>query len=246
MLPLAGMVRKWFTSRLSEDPDYLRVAKRRIANDLFNFSFAAVTNSFVAAAWVLFHVIRNTNGTGDRVREELKTLSDNSDELPELENTINEVARLYTPGAVMRLLLSPWELPSKGEMIPAGSVVVVPVYTTHRNPQGFSNPLEFDPARFGPDRNEGKNAGGLNMTFGAGTHPCTGRRFAILEVAIFVSEALKAFDWSLVGDEERAEDPFTRSAINVPRHPKLDPKQTNSIWRPSEPVLAHYERKSIE
>jgi cytochrome P450 len=247
MFPLAGMVRMWFKSKLSEDPDYLRAAKHRIANDLFMFTFAAVTNSFGAAAWVLFHVIRNTNGTGDRIREEVKTLADDSDELPELERTIDEVARLYTPGSLMRLLLNPWELPSKGEVIPAGSVVVVPVFTSHRNPEGFSNPLEFDPTRFGPDRNERKNAGSLYMPFGAGTHPCPGRRFVVLEVAIFVAEALKAFDFSLVGDNERTEDPFTQSAIYVPRHPRLDPKQSNSIWRPDEPLMAHYERrKSIE
>jgi cytochrome P450 len=236
----------WFTTKLQEDPDYLRVAKRRIANDLFMFTFAAVANSFGAAAWVLFHVIRNTNGTGDRIREEVKTLADDSDEVPELESTVYEVARLYSPGAIMRLLLEPWEIPSKGVKIPAGSVVVTPVFTCHRNPEGFSNPLEFDPTRFGPDRDERKTSGGLFLTFGSGVHPCPGRRLAIFEVAIFVSEALKAFDWSLVGDAERAEDPFTQSAINVPRHPRLDPKQTNSIWRPTEPLLVHYERKSIE
>lgn len=146
----------------------------------------------------------------------------------------------------MRLLLIPWELPSKGEMIPAGSVVAVPVFTAHSNPHGFANPIEFDPTRFGPDRDERKTAGGLFMPFGAGTHPRAGRRLAILEVAIFVSEALKAFDESLVGDDERAEDPLTQSAINVPRHPRLDPKQSNSIWRPNEPLMAHYESKSIE
>jgi cytochrome P450 len=84
------------------------------------------------------------------------------------------------------------------------------------------------------------------MPLGSGTHPCPGRKFVVLEVAIFVSEALKAFDISLVGDEERAEDPFTQSAINVPRHPKLNPKQIASIWQTTEPLLAHIERKSIE
>jgi cytochrome P450 len=240
------MVRMWFKSKLLEDPEYLRVAKFRIANDLFMFTFAAVANSYGAAAWVLFHVIRNTNGTGDRIREEIKTMADDSDEVPELESTVYEVSRLYASGSLMRLLLNPWELPSKGEIIPAGSVVAVPVFTSHRNPQGFSNPLEFDPTRFGPDRDERKTAGGLYMSFGSGTHPCPGRRFAILEVAIFVSEALKAFDFSLVGDDERAEDPFTQSAINVPRHPRLNPKQSASIWRTTEPLLAHYERKSME
>jgi cytochrome P450 len=243
---LAGMVRMWYTTRLSEDPEYLRVAKHRIANDLFMFAFAAIANTFGAAAWVIFHVIRNTNGTGDRIRKELKTLADDSDEVPELESTLYEIARLYSPGSAMRLLLKPWELPSKGEMIPAGSVVVVPAFAAHRNPEGFANPLEFDPTRFGPDRDERKTAGSLYMAFGSGSHPCPGRKFAVLEVALFVSEALKAFDFSLVDDDERAEDPFTQSAINVPRHPRLNPKQIASIWRTTEPLLAHIERKSID
>lgn len=147
---------------------------------------------------------------------------------------------------MMRLLLKPWELPFKGEMIPTGSVIAVPVFTAHRKPQGFPNPLEFDPTRFGPDRDERKTAGGLFMTFGSGSHPCPGRKFAVLEVAIFVSEALKAFDFALVGDDERAEDPFTQSAVNVPRHPRLNPKQLSNIWRPTESLWAHIERKSIE
>jgi cytochrome P450 len=246
MLPHAGMVRMWYTTRLSDDPEYLRVAKYRIANDLFMFAFAAVANTYAAATWVIFHVIRNTNGTGDRIRKELKTLPDDSDEVPELESTLYEIARLYTAGSAMRLLLKPWKLPSKGEIIPAGSVVAIPAFAAHRNPEGFANPLDFDPTRFGPDRDERKTAGSLYMAFGSGSHPCPGRKFAVLEVAIFVSEALKAFDVSLVGDDERVEDPFTQRAINVPRHPRLNPKQVASVWRTTEPLLAHIERKSID
>ena len=133
----------WYTSRLSEDPEYLRVAKHRIANDLFMFAFAAVANTYSAAAWVLFHVIRNTNGTGDRIREEVKNLADDSDDVPEMECTLYEIARLYTSGSVMRLLLKPCELPSNGETIPTGIVVAVPVFPSHRNPDVFSNPLEL-------------------------------------------------------------------------------------------------------
>jgi cytochrome P450 len=235
---MSTFVRQWWGK--IRDADSMKRARRRMANDLFFFTFAAVTNSYSAAAWVLFHVIRNTNGTGDRIQQELATLAVDADSLPELEKTIYEIGRLYTPGATFRLLLQPWTMPSTGETLPAGSGVYVSTSECHRSTEGFTQPLEFDLSRY--DREEDRQAGCLFVPFGAGLHPCVGKRLAVLEIAMFAAEALRQFDWSLVDDETRPEDPFTQSMIHVPRHPALDPKQTNSIWRPDVPVLAHYER----
>jgi hypothetical protein len=155
LLLFSAMVRMWFSFKLKEDPDYLRATPHQIANDLLMLTFAAVANSYGAAAWVLFHAIRNTNGVGSRIREELGTLGQDSDSFPELEKTIYEIARLYVPGTLMRVLQKDWELPSKG-IIPSGSVVACSVFCAHRNLDGFSNPLEFDPERFSEDRDERK------------------------------------------------------------------------------------------
>jgi cytochrome P450 len=94
-------------------------------------------------------------------------------------------------------------------------VALINVAAAHRKPEAFSNPLDFDPTRFDEGRDE--RLGTANRTvlpFGAGAHPCVGRRFAILEIALFCSEALQQFDWDLVGDETREEDPHIQSVIS--------------------------------
>lgn len=99
---LSSFVRAWYQLKLQKNPDYLRGTRERIANDMYLFTFVAITNSFATAGWVLFHVIRNTGGVGDRIRDELTKLDVDSDSLPETEKAIYEIARLYMPGAVMR------------------------------------------------------------------------------------------------------------------------------------------------
>ena len=244
---LAGLVRAWYKQdAFQKNPDFLRGARVRIANDLFFFTFAAITNSYAAAAWALWHVIRNTGGIGDRVRAELnRQLSDDSgdnENFPELENLLNEVARLYTPGTLFRLLMRDFRVPSTGDIIPAGNLIACSVPAAHRSPDVYAQPGDFDPTRF-ENKEERVRAAGLFMTFGAGTHPCVGRRFAVLEIALFVTEALKQFDWKL-DNKMQDFDEYTHSMItNVPHHPKLDASQNNSIWRPIGPVWVQYERK---
>jgi cytochrome P450 len=244
---LSSFVRAWYQLKLQKNPDYLRGTRVRIANDMFLFTFAAITNSYPVVAWVLFHAIRNTGGVGDRIRAELTKVDvDDSESLPEMEKAINEVARLYSPGTLMRLVNAPFKVPSTGDVISPGSLVAFSVAAAHRNPEAFSNPLDFDPTRFDEGRDERLgSARGMFLTFGAGAHPCVGRKFALLEIALFCSEALQHFDWNLVGDETREEDPYTQSMIsNVPRHPKLDIAQTHSTWHVVEPVLVQYKRKA--
>jgi len=66
-----------------------------------------------------------------------------------------------------------------------------------------SRPLEFDPTRFNEDLDERMGAACLFMPFGAGAHPCVVRRFAVMEIALFVAEALQKFEWKLVDHDKR-------------------------------------------
>jgi hypothetical protein len=95
---MSTFVRQWLGK--IRDADSTQRARRRTANDLFFFTFAAVTNSYSAAAWVIFHVIRNTNGTGDRIQQELATLAVDSDPLPRDWMLVHPGSNLSTSLAV--------------------------------------------------------------------------------------------------------------------------------------------------
>eukprot|EP00547_Thalassionema_nitzschioides_P015974 CAMPEP_0194253410 /NCGR_PEP_ID=MMETSP0158-20130606/29775_1 /TAXON_ID=33649 /ORGANISM="Thalassionema nitzschioides, Strain L26-B" /LENGTH=421 /DNA_ID=CAMNT_0038991091 /DNA_START=324 /DNA_END=1585 /DNA_ORIENTATION=+ len=237
---LSSMVRYWY-NRLDKDEAALRSATRRIGNDLFMFTFAAFTNSYAAAAWVMYHILHNTNKTGDNIQPELDKVhqsmeQDNPEfECPGLEKIILEIARLYSPGAFLREIMKPWTMPSTKEVVPKGSIVMLSVGCIYRDSQFFENPLEFDPSRFEPGRDEEKKNAGIFAGFGTGTHPCAGRKFAIWEIAIFASEALRYFDFEILTPPPDHINTVKDIIINAEDHPRLDPSQFGFLWRPIDP-----------
>ena len=242
---LASFAHQWY-HRLKGDAEALEIAKRRIANDLFFFSFAAVVNSFVMSSWILYHVIRNTAGCGTRIRQELESVPDEEANWPELEKTVLEIGRLYTPAVTFRLVKKPVTLPSCGATLPEGSQVIISNTVCHRNPEYFRDPCHFDPTRYNEGREEHVKAGALFQPFGAGAHPCTGKKLAMYEIAMFTRAALRRFDWELDSDAmSQEDDPYTSTLIaNVPGHPALDPAQKVAIWQPLAPVMVKYKPKN--
>jgi sterol 14-demethylase len=69
----------------------------------------------------------------------------------------------------------------------------------HRDPEVFQNPLDFDPNRYGPGREEDKRPFGY-IAFGGGRHKCMGNAFAILQIKTIIAVLLNRYDFELVGD----------------------------------------------
>ena len=57
---------------------------------------------------------------------------------------------------------------------------------SHFLPEAFTNPYQFDPLRWSPERGEGKNPFAI-MGFGGGLHKCSGMNFAKNEMAIITT-----------------------------------------------------------
>jgi cytochrome P450 len=268
---LSEIIKSWYSTKLGKNDDLLRAARIRLANDMFIFTFAAFSNSFSTAAWILFHTISNTNGVGDKIRNELK--DGYTTNCPELTKAILEVARLYTPGAVHRKLMQDWNLPSSLSTstsstttsstghagpsqeavvvtIPKNTTLLVSAYHCMRHSDSFVRPCEFDTSRYDEgDDDESKSAGRMFLPFGTGAHPCVGKRFAVMEVSLFVAQALQTFDLQVVVPPPNPGDGFgtcewTNAAVqNCPNHPPLDKTQPGFIWRPQGPVMIQYKLK---
>lgn len=251
---MQSFIRSWH-QKLNQDVEALKCAKRRILNELFLFTFAAFSNSYGGAAWLVYHIIGNTSGCGDKVLPEIQQMQQKWSEAakegkiptefncPNLEWTLTEVARLYTPGAVLREAMIPFKLPSTGVTVPPGTMINLSVGMISRDPRVFPNPLTFDPNRHSPEQ-KSANPNYFMTTFGAGAHPCAGKKFAVYEMALFVMEALAEFDMTI--EPGPPTDEFTKQAIGKTQenHPPLDPFQAGFIWRPTEPVVVQYKRKT--
>lgn len=79
------------------------------------------------------------------------------------------------------------------------SVIVIPVYSLHMDPEYFPNPEKFDPDRFSPE-NGGAKAymeRGVFMPFGQGPRICPGNRFAYAQSKIGIAALVKNFEISV-------------------------------------------------
>lgn len=109
---------------------------------------------------------------------------------PYLDAVLLEAERLYPPLLfAMRGVRSDVEF--AGFAIKRGSKVAYSPYYTGRQEDLYPDPLRFDPERF----TDGKKPPPFGLVgFGGGHRLCTGKRFATIEMRLFVTVLLQRFD----------------------------------------------------
>ena len=120
------------------------------------------------------------------------------EDLPKLVYTrmiIDETLRLYSPVALMaRDPLQADEI--AGYSIPAGSLVTIAPFITHRHPEFWDNPEAFMPERFEPAEVK-KRPRYAYFPFGAGERICLGQHFALLEATLILADVAQRFHFDL-------------------------------------------------
>jgi cytochrome P450 len=112
-------------------------------------------------------------------------------DLPRLVKTraiVDETMRLYPPV---------WLLPRRavdddeigGYRIPAGSDVLLCVYSLHRHPELWEAPEEFRPQRF---ESASARTSAAYLPFGGGPRACLGRSFGQLETSLVAATVAQA------------------------------------------------------
>jgi len=101
------------------------------------------------------------------------------DRLPIIESIFHETLRMHPPvPLIMRRTVRDTEL--GGFEVPAHTLVSSAPAFTHYMKEYWSNPDQFDPGRFAPDRREQAGHAFLWVPFGGGAHKCIGLHFADL------------------------------------------------------------------
>jgi cytochrome P450 len=113
---------------------------------------------------------------------------------------MDETLRLYSPVAIMaRDALEDDEV--GGYEVPAGTIVTLSPYMTHRHPEFWERPLEFYPDHFAPEQVETRPRYAY-YPFGAGQRTCLGKHFALLEGALVLAEVGQRYRPRLVPGQE--------------------------------------------
>ena len=108
---------------------------------------------------------------------------------------VEEVLRLF-PAASLVVRRAVDKDVVLGQSIRRGDLVLAPIYTLHRHPNVWRDPLLFDPNRFlgtRPDRF-------AYLPFGAGRRACIGAGFAMMELQLTIATMVRAFDFQLAPD----------------------------------------------
>jgi cytochrome P450 len=105
--------------------------------------------------------------------------------LPYARLIIDETMRLYPPAWITnRQAVADDQV--RGYRIPAGAVMFISPYVTHRLPEFWPDPEAFDPERFTPERSAGRPHFAY-FPFGGGPHQCIGKGFALVEAHLVLA-----------------------------------------------------------
>ncbi|KAI0126676.1 cytochrome P450, family 7, subfamily B [Xylariales sp. AK1849] len=200
------------------------------------FLAGILSNAIPTIGWLLMHILSPTSPPDllPRITEELRTAvrPDGSIDVPALvrlpliNSTLNETLRLYIDLLIVR------QVDADGTMdnIPLrkGDQVMASSWMTHRHPQNFDRPEEFDAERF---LHKGRNTGELTSTtsglggkyfpFGGGHHMCPGRNFARQEILGTVAVLLLNFDISFLSFVERKGDRVELKGSSIKEFPQM-------------------------
>ncbi|XP_029995475.1 cytochrome P450 3A27-like isoform X2 [Sphaeramia orbicularis] len=141
-----------------------------------------------------------------------------------LDMTLNESSRLYPIGTRLeRMTKATVEI--NGVTIPKGTVVMVPVYTLHRDPALWTEPEVFNPERFSKENKDNIDPYAF-LPFGAGPRNCIGMRFALVMMKLAIVQILQRYSFVTCKETEipmeLSNDGFTTP--KVPIKLKLEPR----------------------
>jgi len=112
-------------------------------------------------------------------------------EMTYLDRVLSETLRLYSPASRLeRESTKDYTLPGTNVNLPKGTLVQIPVFMVHRDPEHYPDPEKFDPDRFLPEEKEKRHPCAW-MPFGSGPRNCIAMRFALFEAKLALVAVLK-------------------------------------------------------
>ena len=183
-------------------PNAERRSDADLRDELKAILVAGHTTTASALAWTWYALSEHPDAQ-ERLEEECHVLlggrAPGVAALPDLGYTrrvIEEVLRLYPPTwLTARTLVE--DVPLGGYTLPAGALVLLSPYVTHRHPAVWEAPEAFDPDRFAPAASATR-PGLAYFPFGGGPRHCIGSIFATTEMQLIVAAVAQRYRLTLM------------------------------------------------
>jgi cytochrome P450 len=165
-----------------------------------------------ALTWT-FYLLSQNPGAEARLHEELDVVLAGRlpgvDDLPRLsytERVFAESMRLYPPAwAIGRRAVEDFAV--GGYVLPAGTLVSMSTWVTHRDPRWYPDPLTFEPDRWTPEKKAARPKFAY-FPFGGGARQCIGESFAWMEGVLLVATLAQRWRMRLAPGQRVAPQPL--------------------------------------
>ncbi len=213
-------------ARNPETGEYM--SDKQIRDEVITIFFAGHETTAQALTWTYFLLAQHPEEEAKMQAELDKDLGGRTPSLTDLESLahtrriIDESMRLFPPILMFaRQPIAPDLI--DGYSIPAGAMITVSQYLTHRHPEYWENPEQFNPDNFLPEKMETRPRYAY-FPFGGGQRICIGNNFALLEMALALSMIGQVYKLRLVPGQD------------------IHPRMVGTL-RPNGPVMMTLERR---
>jgi cytochrome P450 len=190
---------------MARDEQGAGMSERQVRDEVMTLLLAGHETTALALSWA-FLLLNRDPETRERLEAELAAVlgdgpasPDDVPALPFTQAVVNETLRLYPPAYVTgREAIRDTTI--GGVRIPKRHIVLISMYTTHRDPRFFTEPDAFRPERW-LDGLEKRLPRGAFIPFGMGSRKCVGASFAMMEATLLLATIARRWRFELAPGE---------------------------------------------
>jgi cytochrome P450 len=175
---------------------------RQLRDEVMTFLLAGHETTAVALTWTWYLLSQHPDVAARLHREVTAALGSRQptiDDLPRIpfaRMVVEEALRLYPPvWGIGRQAVAADTI--AGYRVPAGAVISLTPWVTHRHPGLWDEPDRFDPDRFTPERVRARPRFAY-FPFSGGPRLCIGEAFALVEAQLVVAMVMQRYRLDLV------------------------------------------------
>lgn len=188
------------------DTDMEGLSMNEIAAQCFVFFLAGFETSSTASSFTIYELAQN-QPIQDKLRTHIREVLAKHDgqlnyeslkDMTYLEQCLKEGMRKYPPLPILNRRVSTpgYKLPGTDITLKVNTMVSVPIYSIHRDPDIYPEPEKYDPDRFSPEEVEKRHPFAF-LPFGEGPRNCIGERFGMMQAKIGLTILLNNYKFSL-------------------------------------------------